>query len=235
MLISAISDIHSPLYFDLFVKAMNKYNENPDLFILAGDIIDAGKTEEFQKVYNVLFGKINCPIIAVYGNNEYQQIRMILENKFSDITFLDDESIVLDIKGKKVGIVGSQGSLDRPTFWQRNNIPNIYDIYKQRIQKVSELLENLECDFKILVIHYVPTYKILKGENEKYYPQLGSKAYESVIRKTHPDLVICGHSHNGIKETWVNTTPVFNAAIPVNKEIVNIDTEKLKPGLEKFF
>ena len=184
MLISAISDIHSPLYFDLFVKAMNKYNENPDLFILAGDIIDAGKTEEFQKVYNVLFGKISCPIIAVYGNNEYQQIRMILENKFSDITFLDDESIVLDIKGKKVGIVGSQGSLDRPTFWQRNNIPNIYDIYKQRIQKVSELLENLECDFKILVIHYVPTYKILKGENEKYYPQCKQR-YPHIFLSSH--------------------------------------------------
>ncbi len=235
MLISAIGDIHSPLYFDSFVKAMNNYNESPDLFILAGDVIDRGDTKEFQKVYNVLFGKINCPIIAIYGNNEYSQIRMILENQFSDITFLDDESIILEIKGKKIGIVGSIGSLDRPTFWQRNNIPNIYDIYKQRVQKVSELLENLKCDYKILVIHYVPTYKILKGEKEKFYPQMGSKAYEDVIIKTKTDLVICGHSHNGLKEAWVNTTPVFNVALPVNKEIVNIDTEKLKPGLEKFF
>lgn len=235
MLISAIADIHSPLYFDLFLRSINNFNENPDLFILAGDIIHQGKVVEFQKVYNAFFGKIDCPIVAIYGNNEYQQLRVQIENQFPDITFLEDESIVLDINGKKIGIVGTQGSLDKPTFWQQRNMPGIADIYKERVQKISELLKNLKCDFKILVIHYAPSYKILKGEPDRSYSQMGTNAYEKVIKETKPDLVICGHAHRGIKNVWVNTTPIFNVAFPLNKEIVNIDTEELKPGLEKFF
>jgi hypothetical protein len=34
---------------------------------------------------------------------------------------------------------------------------------------------------------------------------------------------------------WVDSVPVFNVSLPVNKEIVVIDTEKdLKPGIAKF-
>jgi len=236
MLIAAIGDIHSPRFFDFYVKAVEDLHEKPDLFFLLGDIIYRGKVEEYPKVYNVLFGKITCPIIACFGNEEFgPETRLVIENQNSDIKFLDDESLVLEIEGKSIGIVGSIGSLDRPTFWQRNNIPDIYDIYKKRVETVEKLLSELEADMKILLIHYAPTYKILEGENPRIYPELGSKAYERVIAEQKPDLVITGHSHRGSKTAWIDTVPVFNVAFPLNREIVLIDTEKdLKPGLEKF-
>ncbi|MDI6826578.1 MAG: metallophosphoesterase [Candidatus Aenigmarchaeota archaeon] len=236
MLIAAVSDIHSPRFFDQYVKAVEDLQEKPDLFLLSGDIIYHGRVEEYQKAYNVLFGKITCPIIACFGNEEHgQETKMLIENQNPDIKFLDDESLVLEIGSKSVGIVGSIGSLDRPTFWQRNNIPGIYEIYKNRVETVEKLLADLKTDMKILLIHYAPTYKIMEGENPQAYPELGSRAYERVIIEQKPNLVITGHSHKGRKEAWVDTVPVFNVAFPLNRQIVVIDTEKdLKPGLEKF-
>ena len=152
-----------------------------------------------------------------------------------DIKFLDDEYTVLKINRKSVGIIGTLGSLDTPTRWQRTHIPNIESIYKNRITLIRNMLRNLEADFKILLIHYAPTYKILKGENPVFYPNLGCKEFEEVLVEQKPDLVITGHTHNGSKQVWVDKVPVFNAALPLNKQIVVIDTEKnLRPGLGKF-
>jgi Icc-related predicted phosphoesterase len=236
MLIAAIGDIHSPRFFNYYVKAVEDLQEKPDLFFLLGDIIHHGVVEEYQKVYNVLFGKITCPIISCFGNEEYgPETRMLIENQNPDVKFLDDESLAVEINNKSVGIVGSIGGLDRPTFWQRNNVPDIYDTYKKRVETVEKLLSELKTDVKILLIHYVPTYSILEGETPREYPELGSKAYEKVIVEQKPDLVITGHSHRGKKKAWIDTFPIFNVAFPLNKEIVLIDTEKdLKPGLEKF-
>jgi Icc-related predicted phosphoesterase len=236
MIIAATGDIHSPRYFDLFVKAMEELHVEPDLFLLAGDVIHRGKVDEYEKVYNVFFGKVSCPIVACFGNDEFgPETRMLIENQVPDIKFLDDEALTIEVNGLSVGIVGSLGSLDRPTFWQRNNIPNIYEVYSKRVETVEKLLSELNADFNILLIHYVPTYSILEGENPRVYPELGSKDYERVIKEKKPSLVITGHSHKGRKEAWIDTVPVFNVALPLCKEIVVIDTEKnLKPGLERF-
>ena len=239
MIIAATSDIHSPKNFDLFVKSIEKLNLSfikPDIFLFAGDIVDRGNVPEYTRVHNVLFGKINCPIVACFGNSEFgpEQTEQMKKNN-PDIIFLEDESIILEINGKKVGIVGTKGSLDIPTSWQSRNIPDIEEQYKRRIEKIDKLLSELEADFKILLMHYTPTYKILEGEEPWRYPQMGSKKFEEVILRNKPNLVICGHSHRGKKQVWIDTVPIFNAALALNKEVIVIDTEKdLKPGLEKF-
>jgi len=235
MIIAASGDIHSPRYFDLFVESVENMHVKPDLFFFTGDVIHRGKIDEYEKVYNVLFGKINCPIIACFGNTEFSEIRPKLRKKLVDIIFLEDESLVLHVRNKSVGVIGTQGSLDLPTTWQRKNIPNIDIIYKERVVVVENLLKNLEVDFKILLTHYTPTYKILEGENPMFYGGLGSKEFEQVLIHQRPNLVICGHSHKGRKRVWIDAVPVYNAALLVNKKILVIDTEKnLKPGISKF-
>ena len=236
MIIAATGDIHSPRYFELFVKSIEDLHVNPDLFLLAGDVINRGKVDEYQKVSNVFFGKINCPIVACFGNSEFgPETRVLIENQITDIKFVNDESLVLEIQGKSVGIVGSLGSLDRPTIWQKNNKPGIMEEYKNRIGLIDNLLAELKADFKILLIHYTPTYRILEGENPRIFPELGSNDYEKILAERKPNLVITAHSHRGSKEAWIDTIPIFNVSLPVNNEIVVIDTEKsLKPGLEKF-
>jgi len=240
MIIAVVSDIHSPKFFDQFVKSIeNMLTEltKPQLFFLAGDIVDRGIVKEYRKIYNTLFGKINCPIIACFGNTEYgPETTDSIKQLNPEIKFLEDETLILDIEGTSVGIVGTKGSLDRPTFWQSHNIPRIAEQYRERIGTIDNLLAELKTDFKILLMHYTPTYKILEGENPWQYPELGSREMEKVVIERKPNLVICGHSHRGKKGVWLDAVPVINVGLMLNKGIVIIDTEKdLRPGLEKFF
>jgi len=236
MLIGATGDVHSPRFFDDFVRAIDALTVKPDLFLIVGDMINRGEIEEYDKISNVLFGKISCPIVACFGNNEYQELRDELKQRHPEIKFLDDESIILKIGKLSVGIIGSTGSLDMPTTWQRRNVPNIERIYAQRLDFVERHLSRIVADFKIVLLHYSPTYKTLEGENPRFYPNLGSKLYESVLIEKKPNLVLHGHSHRGKRQAWIDTVPVFNVALPLNKEIVVIDTEKdLRPGIAKFF
>ncbi|MCD6402768.1 MAG: metallophosphoesterase [Candidatus Aenigmarchaeota archaeon] len=237
MLIAATADIHSPTYFDLFLKAVEELNVKPDVFLLAGDIVENGRVEEWERVYNVLFGKITCPIVATFGNNEFgKETQERIRSMFPDIHFLQDEKLVLNINNMRVGIVGTIGSIEKPTYWQLKNFPDVRKEFEERIKKIETLLKTLTVDFKILLMHYAPTFKILEGEEPFRWPGMGHRGYERVLVETKPDLVICAHAHNGKKKTFLDSVPVFNVALPLHKRIVIIDTKRdLKAGLEKFF
>lgn len=243
MIIAAVSDVHSPRYFDVFLRAIDDLEmleRKPQLLLLAGDMVHRGEIEDYERVYNTMFGKITCPIVSCFGNNEYTEKREELKQRFRDIRFLDDQSILVGIRTPGamrefvVGIVGTTGSLETPTPWQRANIPNIGRVYQERINMVERHLSHMRADFRILLMHYAPTYKTLEGENPRFYTSMGWNVYENVIIRQKPDLVLHGHSHRGTKQAWVDSVPVFNVSLPLNGKIVIIDTDKLKPGLEKF-
>lgn len=234
MIIAATGDVHSPRYYAEFVNAMDRLNVKPDLFLIVGDMVHRGEIEEWEKIHNVLFGKIFCPIVACFGNNEFHHQREELKQKYLDIRFLDDQSIILDINKVSVGIFGTTGSLDTPTPWQKANIPNVERIFQTRYDLADRHLQRMVVDFKILLMHYSPTYKTLEGENPRFFSSLGSQAYENILLNRRPNLVLHGHSHRGTKQAWVDTVPIINASLPLNHEIVVIDTEKLKPGIAKF-
>jgi len=236
MKIAATADIHAPYFFEQFVRGIEEMTIKPDIFLLAGDIVHNGRVEELPKVYNALFGKVACPIIATFGNNEFgEKTQQEMRKITPEITFLQDESITLDIGSLRVGIVGSIGSIEWPTAWQKKNFPNVKEEFENRIEKIKNLLQELKADFKILMLHYAPTFKILEGENVNVYPALAHRGYEKVIVETRPDLVVCGHSHHGKKLVWIDTIPIFNVSLPLNGKIVVIDTERdIKPGLERF-
>jgi Icc-related predicted phosphoesterase len=206
----------------------------PDLFILAGDMVHRGEMAEYEKVYNALFGKVSCPIVACFGNNEYQQLRDGVKKQFQEIRFLDDQSIEVDTGLMRIGIFGTTGSLETPTPWQKANIPNIERIYQQRIELADKHMQRMKGMFIILLTHYAPTYKTLEGENPRFFSSMGNQLYENVINNRKPSLVIHGHSHRGTKHAWIDTVPVFNVSFPLNREIVVIGTDKLKPGIAKF-
>ncbi|OYT42583.1 MAG: metallophosphoesterase [Candidatus Aenigmarchaeota archaeon ex4484_224] len=235
MIIAAVSDVHSPIYYEDFVKALDEINVKPDLFLIAGDMVERRMPEEYSKISNALFGKITCPIIAVFGNTEFEEYKDQIKSLAKNIIFLDDQSYYLNIRGISVGIFGSTGALDEPTKWQKAHIPNIERLYQARYERAFKSLEMMKTQIKILLTHYAPTYETLKGENPRVYPNLGSRYWENIFIKLKITLAIHGHAHNGSPKAWVNTTPIFNVAFPVNKKIVIIDTEKdLLPGLKKF-
>ena len=144
-----------------------------------------------------------------------------MRETFGDrITFLSDESFILTLEdGKTLGIVGSKGSLDQPTWWQSRNIPNIRQTYSQRIRIIRDLLQELEADFKILLMHYAPTFKTLGGERRAFYQQLGSKKLEDIIIGSKPDAVIHAHAHNGKRFALLEGVPIYNVSLPLNQAI----------------
>lgn len=234
MIVAATSDIHLPKNYEDFVLAVDRMRKRPDLFLIAGDVVHHGEIKEYDRFYNVIFGKFSCPIVACFGNNEFQQLRDDVRKKYSDIRFLDDQSDIVKVNGTTVGIFGTTGSLEAPTPWQLANVPNIEGIYKQRVELADSALRRMQADFKILLTHYAPTFKTLEGENPRFFSGLGTQLYENVINSRKPNLVVHGHSHHGTRQAWIETVPVFDVAFPLNREVVIIDTDELKPGLSKF-
>lgn len=244
MIIAATSDVHSPRYFPEFLRALDGLDaleRRPQLFLIAGDMVNRGGADEYERVYNAMFGKIACPIVACFGNNEYQEIRDALRARFRNVHFLDDQSANVNVRlpgavrDTVVGVVGTTGSLETPTPWQRSNVPGIERIYSNRVALVERHLITMRADYRVLLMHYAPTYRTLEGENPSFYGSMGWNVYENVLIRQKPDLVLHGHSHAGSRHAWVDSVPVFNASLQVNAgKILVIDTDSLKPGLTKF-
>ena len=221
MLVAATGDIHHPMYTDQLLDSLRTLETNPDLFLVAGDVLRPGDVSDYQVVISSIMEYLSCPIVATFGNTEFQEDRKLIRHQNPGVTFLDDESTHLTIQNQDLLIVGSTGSLDRPTSWQKRNIPFINEIYRARVETVSKLLSE-EADLKILLTHYAPTYLTLKGENPSSFPWLGSRRYERVIRENRPDVVVHAHAHNGTAKASLNGIPVFNVSLPLNGRVVLI-------------
>jgi Icc-related predicted phosphoesterase len=220
--VGAVGDIHSPKFLEEFRLSLRSVDCSKfDLLLLTGDLILKGKVSNIDEFLDTLEEKkIGCPILSCFGNEEYSNVRDEIRKRTENrIRFLDDESISISVGKTKVGIVGSQGSLESPTSWQAANLPGIERTYAERIAKISELLRKLETSVRILLIHYPPTYKILKGERKWAYSRIGCNRCEKLISSDKVDAVICGHSHLGIPFALVNGVPVYNVSFPVTRKI----------------
>lgn len=234
MKFAAVADIHYPFFSEIFEKALENVKKKPQFFILAGDITSKGSVERYEKVIEIIkefFPGIE--IYACFGNEEYQQKWEELK-KIKEVVFLNDELKVVEIGETKIALIGSRGVIDKPTPWQKKNIPEIEKIYEKRIEKLKKLITKAreKAEKVVLFSHYAPTYATLKGERKEVYPFLGSLKMEKVIRETKPDIAVHGHAHHGSSFSLINTTRVYNAALPLNKKITIIDIHK---ELEKFW
>ncbi|MHA2397021.1 MAG: metallophosphoesterase family protein, partial [Candidatus Thorarchaeota archaeon] len=119
--ILAVADVHSPRHLGEFVKAL-AHHEQPDVFLFAGDMINRGNAEEYTNVLDTIEKTLgsNFPVIGCFGNEEYSEVRKEILSIVGDrMIFLDEKSFILESNDFKVGIVGTQGSLDKATSWQR--------------------------------------------------------------------------------------------------------------------
>ncbi len=228
MKILAVGDVHGEKYLESFRAALGR-SPSADLVLLAGDMTERNDLEAYGRVLEAVQSKIDAPIISVFGNEEWSESHEDYRKRFP-ITFLHDEDITLDMAPFPTRIIGSTGSLDTPTWWQRSHLPNITREYAARVQLLDQLLEGE--DFRILLTHYAPTYRTLVGEGESYWDQLASRRMEEVILRRRPELVIHGHAHKGLPYVDLRTEqttladfrkvrmiPVFNVAFPIKEEI----------------
>lgn len=234
MRILGTSDIHAPVFLKELKRASNECG-SADLILLAGDIVDRGRIEYYGEVVDEL-SKTGGEIVAVFGNDEFDDLKDELRQTLPKVRFLDDESLLITINGVKLGIVGSRGSLELPTVWQRKRIPDIERIYERRIKAVGEMLRDLRgrADLILLVTHYATTTKTLRGENPRVWRYLGHRGYENYFREGLVDIAIHGHSHNGSKYSIVGKTVIYNVAFPLWMKLVEV-SPKRKITVEEYF
>jgi len=233
MRIAAVGDIHGHENLEAFRADLERL-EPVDLFLLAGDTTDRNDMEVFGEVLEAIRQRVDAPLWAVFGNNEYGQDHPRYVERFASkyrVRFLQDEAAVFETRGERLRIVGSLGSLDRPTYWQRRNLPHLEGEYKRRIESLDRLLQ--ASDATILLTHYPPTYVTMGGEKEEWRPELGCRALEPVLLRNRPKAVLHGHIHKGIPyaelkpradrlDAFLEPTrpvPVHNVAYPVRRTI----------------
>ncbi len=225
-IIYASADIHSPHYLFLFKNSLKKHPDSPCLFILAGDIVDKGKVEMAKPVFRAIWESYpDTDIVAVFGNEEYMDREDKFIKEYPDIVWLRESVYHTTCSDYKISIVGSRGSLKRPTRWQRKNIPGIEEIYRKRIAAIRELLSKARetSDIVILVTHYAVTKATIIGEHPAIHDQLYDPRIEKIIKEVHPDIAIHGHAHKGRPQTRINNTLVYNVAFPLLRDIAVID------------
>ncbi len=243
MRVAAVGDIHGRENLAAFSADLDRL-EPPDLFLLAGDLTDRDDVEAFGEVVDAVRARIACPTYAVFGNNEYERSHDAYRARAAGIAFLRDEAATVRVAGREVRLVGSTGSLDRPTWWQRTNLPGIARVYDERVATIDRLLEG--GGFRILLTHYPPTHATMGGEKEAWRPELGSTKLETVIARHRPDVVVHGHIHKGIPRATLSAgqpmiedfgsrdpIPVHNVAYPVTHGItvLGVRPTKLFRGL----
>lgn len=232
MRVAAVADIHSPKYLDIFKDALARLSEI-DLFLIVGDLVLKNSLSQLPAVVNAIREVYDGEILACFGNEEYEQD----EDKYREFGELEwvEGATTTKFRGLKVGVIGSRGSLDRPTFWQRTHVEGIGQIYRRRVGAVDRALAELRADVKIVMTHYAPTYATLKGERESAWPELACKRFENVIKRRQPDVWFHGHVHRGTEfETSIGRTLISNVSLPARREITTVNLPR-KVGLEKFF
>lgn len=234
MRIAAVADIHGEEFKEPFLEGLKKTGDL-DLFLVLGDLTDRSDIQIFRNIFSSIEETLDCPVVCIFGNEEYEQDRAAMREGYDSI-FLDDERVEIRISGVDMTIVGSTGCLDRPTWWQRTNIAGIFEKYSRRISLIEEMLT--ADGYSILLLHYPPTYETLKGEKERYWPEMGCRKLERVVLEKKPNLVFHGHAHQGLPfvelrrrqltlfdyEKEGTVIPVRNVAFPLVQRITVIET-----------
>ncbi len=151
MRIGAVADVHSPKFLNEFIHSL-KQCRKLDLILLAGDIINRGSANEYHRVVAAIdrfHGAI--PIIACFGNEEYNESRREIIALMEDrVTFLDESKISLSLAGSKIGIVGASVLLERTS----SPHDDIRPAFEKRALRISQHLQMLEknSDHTILLL-----------------------------------------------------------------------------------
>jgi len=226
--ILAVADVHSPRFLPEFKQSLAQLSA-PDVFFFAGDMINRGNATEYVTVLDTIEDALGTgfPIIACFGNEEYNEVRKEILSIVGDrMLFLDEKSAIINSGSTRIGIVGTQGSLDKATSWQRSNIPSVKGVFERRARRAASLLKKMEktTDKQILLMHYSPCLETCEGEDDRAFSWLGSRKFYRVVREHQPDLVIHGHVHNSVRhKAVIRTSLVHNVCLPAVGSITELN------------
>ena len=217
--IAAIADIHSPRYHREFKEVLSRCKK-PDLFLLAGDMVNFGKIEEYRNVSEAIIHRFGneLPIVACFGNEErgvtpYDMMEIVGER----ITFLDGDSLTLDHNDRKIGILGVP--VMDPVKSPKDK--SLEDIFEEKIRHMGYHLGKLKesCDKVILLLHYSPL-------SSEAFPEAFSWWISEALETVSPNLIIHGHVHDAkTKKVEIEATTILNVALPVTGSVTELSLD----------
>lgn len=178
MKILAFTDLHGDLDALRMIKHQVR-KENIKLILCGGDMTVFG--------HNLLpimkkISELGAPVLTIHGNHEYPEDVKLAASKFKKIIDLNKK--IYRTNGYVFLGYGDGGfSLTLPDF--RTSI--------------EKLMKNVKKDEKVIFLLHPPPYGTKC--DLKYEGYVGTKTITSVIKKFQPQLVLCGHIHEGEGQT----------------------------------
>jgi Icc-related predicted phosphoesterase len=204
--------------------------EHADLFLLAGDLTRYGDPDEAAALAEEL-KDVGVPTFAVLGNHDYhldreKEVRDILER--GGVRVLEGEGEAVEVDGQRVGVAGIKGfgggfAGACGTEFGEREMKSFMAHTRGISDRLEEVLESLDADYRVVILHYSPVKGTLQGERLEIFPFLGSYLLAEPIDRVGADLIVHGHAHHGTEK---GITPggihVRNVSLPVIKHAYNV-------------
>jgi len=230
MKVLAFGDVHAPEYLPLLLSSLKRLNATEvSAVLIAGDVVKKGNYRMCAPVQDAVRRALpNVPIVAVFGNEDYPDVREKMREECQEVIWLDDDYVRLPLE-KELVVVGTTGALDKPTRWQLEHVPNVRELYASRLKRIAELIsQHAGKELTVLLTHYPPRCRTLVGEKEEFWEEMSSKKLSEVVRKHPVDAVVHGHLHESkIHSDFIGQTPVYNVALPAIKQVVTIEVRPI--------
>ena len=243
--VAAIGDFHTRVDRDFpFGSALRRVPAQADLLLIAGDLTDNGRIDQFALVAAYL-ADVTVPVVAVLGNHDRRGLRRVAIRRTLEeagVILLDGEAVVLDVpmaaipdandvadriapSSARIEVIGFGGY--GGGFWPEEmaESPPLHRATQAvavRARREAARLDatlaaaRTDVDARIVLLHYSPTSSTLGREPSVKYWMLGNIELARVIDRHDVDLVIHGHAHLGNPAgQTIGGTPVRNVASPV--------------------
>ncbi len=228
MQIIAFSDVHTPRYLPLLEKSLKALEGSTfEIIMMAGDLVDKSKVENFKILLETLEKYVNYKhLVAVFGNEEYREYEEEFRKTYPQVKWLSDEYTVIGLHETCIAVVGSRGSLMKPTSWQRKHLEGIEEEYRRKPEVIRLLIKEAkrECPNVVYLSHYAPTWRTLIGESRKIWVYLGDPRIEKVLKEEGVRIAIHGHVHRGrVSFVHTSTLTIYNVALPARGKVTRIN------------
>ncbi|MGI5273977.1 metallophosphoesterase family protein [Nonomuraea sp. CA-218870] len=222
--IAAVGDIH--LGEDVrgqYRKSLDGIDERADILMVAGDLTRHGTLAEGRVVADEL-RDLPIPVVAVLGNHDYHsdlQHEIAGELRDAGVIVLNDEGVVIECPGTRLGVVGGKGfgggfaGKCASEFGERET-KNFVRHTRLIAESWQKALKEMDADRKVVLSHYSPIKETLEGEPLEIYPFLGSYLLAEAVDTAGADLILHGHAHKGSEKGMTSGgIRVRNVALPV--------------------
>jgi Icc-related predicted phosphoesterase len=216
--LAALADLHySAKSHGALQDVFSQISAAADVFLLCGDLTDAGLPQEAEVLVKDLSTYVKIPMVAVLGNHDYEtghqdQVKELLVSvgvRVLDGTFCEIAGVGF------AGVKGFAGGFGRVALqpWGETAIKHFVQEAVNEAAKLESALAGLQTGQRVVLLHYAPIRTTVVGENIEIFPFLGSSRLEEPINQFKPAAVFHGHAHGGNPEGRTGSgVPVYNAS-----------------------